>query len=195
MMDESNKGVTIYGASSQLIPVEYLDAGRLVGRLLADRGVDVICGGGRAGIMAAAIEGALEVGGTATGILPRFMIEKGWQHPSLTKMVETPDMHSRKELMASMSRGVIAMPGGVGTLEELLEIITWRQLGLYHGNIVILNIKGYYDPLLAMLQRTIDQHFMNPDHATLWQVATTPAQAVSLVLDTPVNDHPYTQKL
>lgn len=191
----SDKGVTIYGASSQLIPATYLEAAREVGRLLAGRGVEVICGGGRAGIMAAAIEGALEAGGSATGVLPRFMIEKGWQHSSLTHMEVTPDMHSRKELMASKSRGVIAMPGGVGTLEELLEIITWRQLGLYHGNIVILNIDGYYEPLLAMLQRTIDQHFMNPDHATLWHVATTPAEAVSAVLDMPVNDHPYTQKL
>lgn len=189
-----SKGITIYGASSPLIPQAYLDAAREAGAELARRGVNVICGGGRAGIMAAAIEGALDAGGTATGVLPEFMIRKGWQHPRLSRMEVTDGMHERKELMARLSRGVIAMPGGVGTLEELLEIITWRQLGLYKGNIVILNVDGYYDPLLAMLQRTIDQHFMNADHATLWQVATDPSEAVELVLQPPL-DCSYTQKL
>lgn len=161
------KGITIYGASSPAIDRQYLDAARRAGELLGEAGVDLICGGGRTGIMAAAIDGALSAGGTATGVLPAFMVERSWQHTGLTRMEVTPDMHSRKELMASLSRGVIAMPGGVGTLEELLEIITWRQLGLYQGNIVILNTGGYYDPLIAMLSRSIEQRFMNPDHATL----------------------------
>lgn len=189
------KGVTIYGASSPAIDKQYLDAAYRVGELLAEAKVDLICGGGRTGIMAAAIDGALSAHGTATGVLPTFMVERSWQHTGLTRMETTPDMHSRKEMMASLSRGVIAMPGGVGTLEELLEIITWRQLGLYQGNIVILNTAGYYDPLIAMLGRSIEQHFMNPDHATLWMVAETPEQAVALVLDTPVINRPFTQKI
>lgn len=189
------KGVTIYGASSPAIDRRYLDAGYCVGRLLGERGVDLICGGGRSGIMASAIDGALAAGGTATGVLPGFMVERGWQHPGLTRMEVTPDMHSRKELMAALAHGVIALPGGVGTLEELLEIITWHQLGLFQGNVVILNIDGYYDPLLSMLGKSIDEHFMNPDHASLWMVASTPEEAVSLVLDTPVTERPFTQKI
>ena len=87
-------------------------------------------------------------------------------------------MHRRKQTMASMSRAVIALPGGIGTLEELLEIITWRQLGLYNGNITILNTAGYYDPLIAMLERTIDQHFMRQGSHNLWHLASTPEEAV-----------------
>ena len=128
--------VTIYGASSPKINPAYLEAADRVGRLLAHAGVPLVCGGGRTGIMAAAIDGAITAGGTAIGVLPEFMVERQWQHPGLTRMEVTPDMHARKELMAGMARAVIAMPGGVGTLEELLEIITWRQLGLYQGNVV-----------------------------------------------------------
>ena len=142
--------VTVYGASSPNIDRDYLDAAREVGKLLAENGVELVCGGGRTGIMGSAIEGAIESGGTATGVLPGFMVERGWQHLRLSRMEVTPDMHARKEMMARMARGVIAMPGGVGTLEELLEIITWHQLGLYNGHVVILNINGYYDPLLEM---------------------------------------------
>lgn len=189
------QAVTLYGASSSRIDRKYLDAAHQVGSLLAKAGVGLVCGGGRTGVMGAAIEGATEAGGVAVGVLPDFMVERGWQHPRLTRMEITPDMHSRKELMARLSRGVIAMPGGVGTLEELLEIITWHQLGLYNGNVVILNIDGYYDPLLLMLERSIECHFMNPDHASLWHVATTPAEAVDIVLNMPVTDRPFTQKI
>lgn len=188
------KGVTIYGASSPAIAGKYLSAAYEVGRRLGERGIELICGGGRSGVMAAAIDGVLSAGGRATGVLPQFMIDRGWEHESLSRMEITPDMHSRKELMATLSSGVIAMAGGVGTLEELLEIITWRQLGLYHGNIVILNTDGYYDPLLEMLSRTIEQHFMNEDHATLWSVAETPAEAIELVTRQP-EEREYTQKL
>ena len=187
--------VTVYGASSPNIDRDYLDAAREVGKLLAENGVELVCGGGRTGIMGSAIEGAIESGGTATGVLPGFMVELGWQHPRLSRMEVTPDMHARKEMMARMARGVIAMPGGVGTLEELLEIITWHQLGLYNGHVVILNINGYYDPLLEMLKRSIEYRFMNPDHASLWYVARTPREAVEYVLNTPLVEKPFTHKI
>lgn len=187
--------VTIYGASSPRIDTRYADDARRVGALLARRGVTLVCGGGRTGLMAAAIEGASEAGGETVGVLPTFMIERGWQHPGLSEIVDTPSMHARKELMAARSCAVIALPGGVGTLEELLEIITWRQLGLYQGNVVILNTLGYFDPLLEMLRRSISEHFMNPDHASLWSVAADPAEAVSLALDTPADHRPFTQKI
>lgn len=189
------KGITIYGASSPFIDRKYLDAAFLTGKLLAEAGVDVISGGGRTGIMASVTEGALSAGGAAIGVLPRFMYERSWQHPALTRLEITPDMHRRKEMMAELSCGAIAMPGGVGTLEELLEIITWRKLALYDGNVVILNIDGFYDPLLQMLERTIDQHFMNEDHAMLWSVAATPAEAVSKVLDKQLREIPFSQTI
>lgn len=111
-------------------------------------------------------DATLAAGGTVTGIIPHFMVEQGWHHKGLTRLIETKDMHERKQLMADMSDGVIALPGGCGTLEELLEIITWKQLGLYLKPIVILNINHFYDPLLEMLQQAIDQHFMRQEHKT-----------------------------
>jgi uncharacterized protein (TIGR00730 family) len=95
-------------------------------------------------------------------------------------------MHERKQLMADLSDGVIALPGGVGTLEELLEIITWKQLGLYLNPIVILNVNGYYDALLDMLAHAVQERFMRPQHAQIWQVATTPQEAVDLLFTTPI---------
>ena len=97
-------------------------------------------------------------------------------------------MHERKETIARLSDGCIALPGGCGTLEELMEVITWKQLGLYLKPIVILNTRNYYAPLLEQLQRGIDEHFMGPRHADIWQVATTPEEAINLVLTTPLWD-------
>jgi uncharacterized protein (TIGR00730 family) len=135
--------------------------------------------------MAATSNAALKAGGTVTGVIPRFMVEQGWHHTELTRLIETETMHERKQLMAQMSDGVIALPGGCGTMEELLEIITWKQLGLYLNPIIILNVDGYYDPLLDMLHKAVDEHFMRPQHTGIWRVATTPAQAVEMAYNTP----------
>ena len=97
-------------------------------------------------------------------------------------------MHERKQLMAEMSDGVIALPGGCGTMEELLEIITWKQLGLYLKPIVILNVDGFFDSLLEMLQRAIDENFMRKEHGAIWQVAQTPEEALDLLYQTPMWD-------
>lgn len=192
-MDEK-KAICIYGASSSLIDVAYKEAAYRTGRLVAERGMNLVSGGGRSGLMASAIEGALDAGGKAIGVLPAFMIERGWHHPMLTETLTTSDMHERKALMAEMSTGAIALPGGCGTLEELLEIITWRQLNLYHGRVVILNVNGYYDPLILMLERTIEEGFMHEDHRALWSVATSPEEAVDIVTG-PADVIEFSQKI
>lgn len=177
------KGITVYGASNKDLDPVYTAAAYELGGLIAGAGLPLISGGGRAGLMAAAIDGAIAAGGDTIGVLPQFMVEKGWQHDGLTRMISTPDMHTRKQTMASLSVGTIAMPGGVGTFEELLEIITWRQLGLYNGPVVILNTAGYYDPLLGMLSQAAAKGFMrHTEKDTLWYVATEPSSALSLVL-------------
>ncbi len=178
----SKESITVYGASSENIDAIYKEEAFELGRLIALSGHPLVCGGGKAGLMKAAIEGAIQAGGVTIGVLPEFMVERNWQHPSLTEMISTPDMHSRKRTMAQMSIAAIACPGGCGTLEELMEIITWRQLNLYRGRVVILNTGGYYDPLLDMLDRTIDSGFMRDDHKTLWEVSETPAEALALAL-------------
>ena len=153
--------------------------------MLALQGINLINGAGSIGLMAATSDAALANGGTVTGVIPRFMVEQGWHHTGLTRLIETETMHERKELMAKMADAVIALPGGCGTMEELLEIITWKQLGLYLNPIIILNVDGYYDPLLDMLHKAVDEHFMRPQHTGIWRVATTPAQAVEMAYNTP----------
>ena len=179
------KNVCVYSASStKIAPVYFAEAEKL-GRLLAEKGINLINGAGCIGLMGAISDAALAAGGTVTGVIPRFMVEQGWHHQGLTRLVETETMHERKQLMANMADGVIALPGGCGTLEELLEIITWKQLGLYLNPIVILNTSGYFNPLLEMLEKSLDEHFMRPEHRALWQVAETPEQAVDLLYTIP----------
>ena len=180
------KNVCVYSASSTKIAPVYFAVAEELGHLLASKGINLINGAGSIGLMAATSNAALASGGTVTGVIPRFMIEQGWHHTGLTQLVETETMHERKRLMAEMSDGIIALPGGCGTLEELLEIITWKQLGLYLKPIVVLNIDGYFNPLLEMLQKAIDENFMRPEHGNIWVVANTPEEAVQLLYNTPV---------
>ena len=179
------KNVCVYSASSTKIAPAYFATAEELGRLLAIRGINLINGAGSIGLMAATSNAALAAGGTVTGVIPRFMVEQGWNHTGLTRLVETETMHERKQLMAEMSDGVIALPGGCGTMEELLEIITWKQLGLYLKPIVILNVNGFYNPLLEMLQQAIDENFMRREHGSIWQVATTAEEAIELLYTTP----------
>lgn len=184
----SIKNVCVYCASSTKIAPVYFASAERLGRLLAMRGINLINGAGSIGLMGTVSNAALGAGGTVTGIIPRFMVEQNWHHTGLTKLVETENMHERKQLMAEMSDGVIALPGGCGTMEELLEIITWKQLGLYLKPIVILNVDGFFNPLLEMLQRAIDENFMRKEHRAIWQVAQTPEEALDLLYQTPMWD-------
>lgn len=179
------KNVCVYSASSTQIAPVYFQVAEELGRLLAEKHINLINGAGCIGLMAATSNAALAAGGTVTGVIPRFMVEQGWHHQGLTRLVETETMHERKQLMTDLSDGVIALPGGCGTLEELLEIITWKQLGLYLKPIVILNIEGYYDPLIAMLQNAINGNFMRKEHEAIWQVATTAQEAVECLYHAP----------
>lgn len=177
--------ITVYSASSGQVPAPYVEAAHTLGHLLAEGGHTLVNGAGRTGLMGACTDACLAAGGRAVGVIPQFMVDEGWQHRGMTELVVTPDMHRRKELMAEMSDACIALAGGVGTLEELLEVITWKQLGLYLKPIILLNTDGYYDALLAQLQRAVDERFMRPQHAACWKVADTPQQAVELALTTP----------
>ena len=163
---ENIKSVCVYCASSTKIDKAYFEAARQLGKLLAEKGINVINGAGCQGLMAA--------------------VSDGWNHTGLTQTIETETMHERKSLMAEMSDAVITLPGGCGTLEELLEIITWKQLGLYLKPIVVLNINGYFTPLLNMLAKAIEENFMRPEHVKLWEVANTPEEAVDLLYTIPM---------
>ena len=160
--------VCVYSASSTKIDPVYFDTAYELGTLLGQQHIRLINGAGNMGLMSAVSDAALAAGGEVTGVIPRFMVEQGWHHTGLTRLVEVESMHERKKMMADLSDAVIALPGGCGTLEELLEIITWKQLGLYLNPVVILNVKGYFDPLLAMLQRAVEENFMRTQHGSIW---------------------------
>ena len=180
--------VCVYSASSTKIDPVYFDTAYELGTLLGQQHIRLINGAGNMGLMSAVSDAALAAGGEVTGVIPRFMVEQGWHHTGLTRLVEVESMHERKKMMADLSDAVIALPGGCGTLEELLEIITWKQLGLYLNPMVILNVKGYFDPLLAMLQRAVEENFMRTQHGSIWHVAKTVREAVELVHTVPLWD-------
>lgn len=177
--------VCVYCASSTQIDDKYFRAAEELGTLIAQKGLRLITGAGNMGLMCAVQDAALAAGGKAIGIIPTFMVKEGWHHTGLSELIETTSMHERKQMMADLADGAIALPGGCGTFEELLEIITWKQLGLYLGPVIILNIDGYYDHLLALLDRALEDKFMRDIHAHIWQVATTPEEAIELLFNTP----------
>ena len=179
------KSVCVYCASSTQIDEKYFRAAEELGTLIAQNSLRLITGAGKLGLMNAIQDAALAAGGEAVGVIPTFMVNEGWHHEGLTQLIETATMHERKQMMADLSNGVIALPGGCGTMEELLEIITWKQLGLYLNPIIILNIDGFYDNLLAQLNKAIEDNFMRSIHADIWKVATTPKEAIELLLSTP----------
>jgi uncharacterized protein (TIGR00730 family) len=179
---EGKKDITtiaVYASSSAAIAPVYFDVAGELGILLAQRDIECINGAGYQGLMAAVTDSAIANGGRVTGIIPQFMVDKGWLHPGLSEVIITNNMHERKQLMAQRSDACIALPGGVGTLEELLEMIAWKQLGLYSGEVIILNINHYYDSLLTLLKQGQEEQFI-PNAPALWLVAVTAQEAVNL---------------
>lgn len=182
------QSVCTYCASSTKIAPCYFQAAEELGRLLAQEKIQIINGAGNIGLMAAISDAALQAGGKVTGVIPHFMIEQGWNHIGLTQTIAVENMHECKQTMADLSDAVIALPGGCGTLEELLEIITWKQLGLYLNPIVILNTNHFFDPLLNMLDKAIAENFMRNQHGKIWLVADEPAEAIQLIRTAPIWD-------
>lgn len=174
----NNFGAVVYSASSAAIDQIYVDAAVRLGELLAKKNITCINGGGNLGLMGAVINSVLQHGGEVKGVIPKFMVDSGWCHPKLTEQIVTQTMHERKQKMAELSNVAIALPGGVGTLEELLEIITWKQLGLYKHPIIILNTNNYYSALLEMFDNMIEQKFMHERYREMWRVVATPEEAI-----------------
>ena len=168
------QSVCVYCSSSNRASNVYLDAAARLGRILAENGITIVYGGSSLGSMGRLAAAALEAGGKVIGVLPRFMDELEWGHRALTELRVVDDMHERKRVMLELSGAAIALPGGCGTLEELLEAITWKRLGLYFGPVVLVNVNGFFDPCIALLNRCVDEHFMDEKHRTMWSVAEDP---------------------
>jgi len=170
------RAVCVYCASSRAAHPEYREAAFKLGAVLAQQGLEIVYGGGARGSMGALADGALSKGGRVVGILPRFMADLEWGHPGLTQLELVEDMRIRKHMMLSRSQAAIALPGGCGTLEELLEAITLKRLGLYLNPILMVNTRGYFDPLIRLLTSAIEERFMDERHARMWEVVSQPEE-------------------
>ena len=168
------RSVCVYCASSGRSPAVYLEAAARLGHTLATAGLQIVYGGSSLGSMGRMAEAALDAGGIVTGVLPRFMDELEWGHRKLTELRLVDDMHERKRTMLELSDAVVALPGGCGTLEELFEAITWKRLGLFFGPVVLVNVNGFYDPCVALLNRAVDERFMDEKHRAMWSVVAEP---------------------
>lgn len=188
MKSESNRKIAVYCASSTQIDKCYFRDARQLGKLMAEQNITLINGAGNMGLMAESANGCLEAGGRAIGIIPTFMIKEGWCHESMSEIIETSDMHIRQAKMAEISDAGIFLPGGCGTFAELMELITWKQLGLYLKPIILLNTNGYFDAMLNTLHLAISQNFMRPVHADIWRVAPTSEDALKMAIETPLWD-------
>ena len=158
----------------------YQAAAREFGTLLARREIGLVYGGGRVGLMGAVADATIAAGGHVIGIIPRFLLDREIGHAGLPDLRVVETMHERKALMASLADAFVALPGGMGTLEELFEILTWGQIGLHRKPSILLDVEGYYRPLLALLDHAADEEFLRRDHRAMVSVATTPAAAIDL---------------
>jgi len=183
MSEQLARAVCVYCASSSSCDAEYHAAARRLGELLADDGRTVVYGGSRNGSMGALADGALHRGGRVIGVLPRFLQDLEVSHDGLTELHVVEDMRTRKHLMLSRSEAVVALPGGGGTLEELLEAITLKRLGVFQGPIVVVNTRGYFAPLLALFEAAVRERFMEARHLAMWQVVASPEAALVALAD------------
>ena len=184
-MSHEIRRVCVYCASSKIADEAYRADARALGALLAGEGVEIVYGGGAVGSMGALADGALSAGGKVVGILPRFMDELEWGHKGLTKLEIVHSMHERKMAMLAEADGAIALPGGCGTYEELLEAITWKRLGIFNQPIVLLNTKGFYDALAHALERCVEERFMNERHREMWSVVPAPGDVLPALRSAP----------
>jgi uncharacterized protein (TIGR00730 family) len=161
-----------------------------VGRLLAERGIGLVYGGASIGLMGALADAALAAGGRVIGVIPEDLAVKEVAHDGLDELRVTPGMHARKALMAELSDGFVALPGGLGTFDELLEILSWSQLGIHAKPIGVLNTSGFYDGLLQLIDRAVDGGFVRPEHRELVLVAEEPAALLDGLADHRPARHP-----
>lgn len=171
--------VCVFAASSSRINNEYGAAAARLGALLARSRTDVVFGGGGMGLMGKLADAVIENGGRITGVIPSFMKKEGWGHNGLNETIVTADMSERKNKMFEMADAVVALPGGIGTLEELTEAITLKQLSLFDGPIIILNTLGYYNALLEFIDNMIDNSFLRTEHKAIWEVVNTPEEVLT----------------
>jgi uncharacterized protein (TIGR00730 family) len=170
------KSICVFAGSNSGTKAEYAAAAKELGRVLTQRRLGVVYGGGRVGLMGALADAVLADGGRVVGIIPEALMAKEVAHKSLTELRVVKSMHERKAMMAELSDGFVALPGGWGTLEELFEVLTWAQLGLHRKPCGLLNISGYFDGLLSFLDHSVEQGFVKRENHAMICVSESPSE-------------------
>ena len=182
------KSICVYCGSSDAVSPDYLSAARQMGHVLAKRGLRLIFGGGRTGLMGGVADGALESGGQVVGVIIPSMHTDPLAHSGLTSMDVVPDMHARKARMHELSDGYIALPGGFGTFDELFETVTWAQVGEHEKPVGLLNVKDYYTPLLAALKHAVGEGFIFQEHLDTLACESNPEKLLDMMGN---HQHPH----
>ena len=167
--------VCVYAGSNPGSDPAYADAARALASLLAERDIGLVYGGGKVGLMGVLADTALAAGGEVIGVMPQALVDREIAHRGLSELRVVGSMHDRKALMADLSDAFVALPGGIGTLEELIEVYTWSQLGIHDKPCGVLNVRGYYDALASFLDHAVDEGFLRPQHRAVLTVAADPA--------------------
>lgn len=173
------KSLCVYCGSSPGVDPAFADAARELGRLLAESGRTLVYGGAQVGLMGVIADAALAGGGKVIGVIPEALVTKEVAHGGLTELRVVASMHERKALMADLSDAFLALPGGIGTLEELFETWTWGQLGFHAKPFGLLDVGGFYGPLLQFLDRQVEQRFVRPQHRAMLMVSRDPRQLLA----------------
>lgn len=188
-MTNPNRKFCVFTGSRHGARPEYSDAAKALGRELVARGYGLVYGGGNVGLMTVIADTVLELIGHVTGVIPNSLVSKEVAHRGLTDLRVVQSMHERKALMAELSDGFIAMPGGIGTMEEFFEVLSWAQLGLHEKPCGLLNTAGYYDSLIQFLDHAVSEDFIKPKHRALMIVESEPAKLLDRFEEF-LSDHP-----
>ena len=179
------KKVAIYCASSTKIRPEFFSAARQLGKIFAEKKITMVFGGGNMGLMGEMADAMMEDNGQFIGVIPQFMIEQDWHHKQCAELIITSDMSERKQTIERISDAFVALPGGIGTMDELFECMVDKQLGLHAKPIIILNTDGYYDGLIALLDQMIKEQMMRPVFGAMFQVVNTPEEVLPAIWNMP----------
>ncbi len=173
--------VCVFCGSATGTNPHYADSAGKLGALFAHSGISIIYGGGKIGLMGVLADAAIQAGGSVIGVIPDFLVQREVGHNGITRLEVVSSMHERKQRMAHLADAFVALPGGWGTLEELAETLTWRQLGISHQPVVVLNLFGFFDPLLEQMRKMSDEGFLNPAYRDVLKIANSPEEVLDIL--------------
>ncbi len=178
--------VTVFCASSRKSPEKYVEVARELADLLLDNNIGLVYGGGTVGLMGCMADRYIERKGNITGVIPEFMVKVEWAHPGVKNMIIVQDMHERKKRLIEGTDGIVVLPGGTGTLEELMEVLALKRLGKYLKPIIVVNTGGFYNQLIDFFHTMVDERFLRHEHLEAYSLVNKPSEVITALLNTPL---------